>query len=529
MASNVPAIRANKRQTMQVFCCILLAFAIAPTASANEALNQFNELANVLACVSTSRMAVNCEKSFRISWMNLDPYFSKVKSANTTAVQFKGMFYKVLQTLQLTCKYQCLGQEVINVGETTSVIVHVTNSNNSKNVVTFHFDKEPMSSYTELKRAMHQEAKNMTTTIRPRLFLPVAVTESYVDTVNGFPFLFTVDAQELLYVERKVKGDLLALLWRGVMNSWELFIIVLLLASLFGMLVWLAERNFNKECFPYEFSTGAAVGFWFTCVTMTTVGYGDKAPKTVFGRITTLSWMLISLCLFPLLMANFTNLIRDGTVNSLYGVKVAVLKDGPEATCASKENADIKEYATYKDMLVALQEQKTDGALIEKNTAIFLKRNIESKQLRIAKTFKCELRMGIVAEPRIDTKNRKTVVESIRQLKIMNQQCLTEKCRKKMRGEAINQALQGAKSSKIGVSEQSTMQLLIPLIILGSIVGVFILCGCTYDVIRRNRPSAVKGGETVNSDDHTSKHHNPISNVFTNLGRRFESHEMSAK
>ena len=39
------------------------------------------------------------------------------------------------------------------------------------------------------------------------------------------------------------------------------------------MSLFFQERSSNSDDFPYEFSAGATVGFWFTCVTMTTVGY----------------------------------------------------------------------------------------------------------------------------------------------------------------------------------------------------------------------------------------------------------------
>ncbi len=252
------------RMRMQNWLLFGTLFLFTPTViKANEALNQFNEVANVLECVSSSRIAVNCEKGFRVTWMNLEPYFTIATGQDGTlynngTMKFNGMFSKVLQMLQLTCKYKCLSQDLINFDSSSSVIVQVGQTNGS-NIVGMYFDKEPMKSYTELKQEMAKEAKSMTTTKYPRLFLPYAVTESYVDTVNGFPFLFAVDAQELLYVERKVKGDLMTLIWRGILNSWELFVIVLLLAALFGMVVWLAVSILDRVLNVNEYCNGCLI------------------------------------------------------------------------------------------------------------------------------------------------------------------------------------------------------------------------------------------------------------------------------
>ena len=38
-------------------------------------------------------------------------------------------------------------------------------------------------------------------------------------------------------------------------------------------------------------------GIWFSAVTVTTVGYGDKAPISPIGRIVTLVWMFMGIAM----------------------------------------------------------------------------------------------------------------------------------------------------------------------------------------------------------------------------------------
>ncbi len=92
--------------------------------------------------------------------------------------------------------------------------------------------------------------------------------------------------------------------------SWEflqvigLFVLVL---SGVGTLVWLCERQRNPQQFGQGVVSGIGAGFWCAAVTMTTVGYGDKAPVTVLGRVLALIWMFMPLTLVASFIATITS------------------------------------------------------------------------------------------------------------------------------------------------------------------------------------------------------------------------------
>lgn len=88
--------------------------------------------------------------------------------------------------------------------------------------------------------------------------------------------------------------------------SWQFLASVLVLAAvllLVGFLIWIAERRTNPD---FHGGDGLWSGFWWAAVTMTTVGYGDKAPKTIVGRILGLVWMFTAIILIGTFIANMT-------------------------------------------------------------------------------------------------------------------------------------------------------------------------------------------------------------------------------
>ena len=82
-------------------------------------------------------------------------------------------------------------------------------------------------------------------------------------------------------------------------------LLVVLLGAAFG--VWLFERRENPEQFGGTTAQGIGSAFWWSAVTMTTVGYGDKAPRTLGGRLVALVWMFTSV----VLISSFTATIAS--------------------------------------------------------------------------------------------------------------------------------------------------------------------------------------------------------------------------
>ncbi|CAH3149578.1 unnamed protein product, partial [Pocillopora meandrina] len=106
---------------------------------------------------------------------------------------------------------------------------------------------------------------------------------------------------------------------------WELVVICITGAMLSGIIIWFLDHRANAGHFPDSFWRGVQDGWWWAVVTMTTVGYGDKAPKSSLARVYASLWMIIGILLMSTITAQISSSITaDGLrpLNDVFGSKV---------------------------------------------------------------------------------------------------------------------------------------------------------------------------------------------------------------
>ncbi|MEE8599450.1 glycine betaine/L-proline ABC transporter substrate-binding protein ProX [Euzebya tangerina] len=114
------------------------------------------------------------------------------------------------------------------------------------------------------------------------------------------------------------------------------FVLVLLLAA---HMIWWLERRDNPD-FPELYGRGIWDSFWWSAVTITTVGYGDKAPKGVAGRGFALLWMIAGYFVFASFTASITSSLA---VDELQG-SIAGPSDLPNHVVATLPNSPAEAY-----------------------------------------------------------------------------------------------------------------------------------------------------------------------------------------
>ncbi len=108
----------------------------------------------------------------------------------------------------------------------------------------------------------------------------------------------------------------------------EAFLVLLGLAHV----VWWVEKRKPDLDFRDGYLHGLEDALWWSIVTVTTVGYGDKAPKTRMGRLIAVGWMLMSLFVVSIMVGQITTMITLAnlqgsirTVADLSGKSVGVV------------------------------------------------------------------------------------------------------------------------------------------------------------------------------------------------------------
>ncbi len=91
--------------------------------------------------------------------------------------------------------------------------------------------------------------------------------------------------------------------------------LIVLAIIVVGHIIWLNERTDNPD-FPKAYLPGVWEGIWQAGVSLATVGFGDRAPRSVAGRLGALLWMFIAIVLVAFFTAAVTSTL---TVQQIQG------------------------------------------------------------------------------------------------------------------------------------------------------------------------------------------------------------------
>lgn len=155
---------------------------------------------------------------------------------------------------------------------------------------------------------------------------------------------------------------------KGLFTMRFLRIVVMLsvLLLIVGTIMWFLERKTNEDNFGGERNPvqGIGSGFWWAGVTMTTIGYGDKAPVTFWGRAVALLWMLIAMAVTASLTAALVSVVGGGTAQSvkvpdgLRKKQVGAVADSPFGKYLKHQNVTFESYDSVEEGLKDVADQE---------------------------------------------------------------------------------------------------------------------------------------------------------------------------
>lgn len=161
---------------------------------------------------------------------------------------------------------------------------------------------------------------------------------------------------------------------RAILSPTFLGIVAALLAALglSAVAVYFFERRANREQFGGGAMRGIGSGLWWAAVTLTTVGYGDKAPVTLPGRLIGLVWMFAGLFIIASFTAAVTSALTLTQLKAdisgpadLSRVRVATVDGSTAAAYLRARHINAQQYATAGEALAELASDSADAVVYD--------------------------------------------------------------------------------------------------------------------------------------------------------------------
>ncbi|MBE9129501.1 MULTISPECIES: substrate-binding periplasmic protein [unclassified Coleofasciculus] len=159
-----------------------------------------------------------------------------------------------------------------------------------------------------------------------------------------------------------------------------------------GVLAWAFEHNTNDQ-FEKNPVRGIWTGFWWAGVTMSTIGYGDKTPKSIPGRILALLWMLVAMGITATLTASITSVLTvDSPIQAVQSPQnwwqrnVGSVPETESSEYLQNERIQFQSFSAPLDGLRAVQDGDVDIFVYSAAPLRYLNRNSLKGTLNIQAT-----------------------------------------------------------------------------------------------------------------------------------------------
>lgn len=171
-------------------------------------------------------------------------------------------------------------------------------------------------------------------------------------------------------VRRRTDADHWMTVLRGFYTPAYLRMMLWMVVATFvaGFLVWWFERKRNPQGFGGSTAHGLASAFWWSAVTLTTVGYGDKVPVSFGGRLVGLIWMFTGVVFFAIFTAAMASAVTASRMQSsvrgpedLVHLRVASVGDSVSETYLRQARIRTKLYPSPGEAMRAVAEGNADA------------------------------------------------------------------------------------------------------------------------------------------------------------------------
>jgi polar amino acid transport system substrate-binding protein len=173
--------------------------------------------------------------------------------------------------------------------------------------------------------------------------------------------------------------------------------------TLVAHLIWWFERDdASDQAFSRQYRKGIIDAYWWAVVTMTTVGYGDKCPRRVAGRIIASVWMIVGIMWFAAFTATLSTTmtmdrIHPGAIKSLAdlsGRRVAIIAGTTTEEFLRFADMDLVRTASLAEMIDLLKKEHVDAIIYDAPPLLYTAKNDPS--VRVVGEMFARQRYGVV-------------------------------------------------------------------------------------------------------------------------------------
>jgi len=209
---------------------------------------------------------------------------------------------------------------------------------------------------------------------------------------NNYGFVPFVQSPGMaLIVIGDEEGTAASLLLKSLALCFPILFLSIAMLWVSSLAMWFVETAYNDRHFPRNILQGSWEAMWWAFASMTTLGYGDRIPKTPFGRLVCLSWILMGLVMVTCFNSTMTTLLTARILDedvTLYGTKIAAIQNSSSYRLAIRKNARVnpnaKEYTNLQEVYDALTNREVKGMLIDAFTVGSKKELFNRRDLRIS-------------------------------------------------------------------------------------------------------------------------------------------------
>lgn len=233
--------------------------------------------------------------------------------------------------------------------------------------------------------------KNISFLQQSDIIYPVPSRSSLVTELHGFHYIPVFNIPSAYYFTiRKSDKQMTMKMIMDCLDMWPLLVICMLMAIIAGFIGWLIETWANEDEFPRPFIKGLIDGFWWSFISMTTVGYGDKAPKSLPARIFSVLWILTGITMTSIYIAALANAIMNGMTHTdpeITGRNVGTLKNQLHDSTMVSQHGGSLHVLDFNDtvigiveLILKLEKEEIDGFLVTRPIYYYFARSVKEKK-----------------------------------------------------------------------------------------------------------------------------------------------------